>query len=260
MRTRLLQTLALTVFIPVLASCDIIQQGTPKPGDKPKAVGPYKVHKLTEQMAIDGNWDKPQWKKVQPVTLTNWMGEKPKFFPVTQAKVLYDDQNVYVIFRAEDNYIKAVETKDNGRPYLDTCAEFFFTPDVNVAKGYFNFETNCIGAALIRYQLGGSKGVKWWSQEDIDKIERVTSFPARKVIDHEITTPTTWTIEYRIPFEVLEKYMTVVKPAPGVKWRANFYKLCGTKSDEQYITWSVVENPKPEFHLPQFFGTIEFVI
>ena len=61
-----------------------------------------------------------------------------------------------------------------------------------------------------------------------------------------------------IPFAIIEKYASLKKPGQGVKWKANFYK-CGDKtSHPHWLTWSVVENPKPNFHLPQYFGTLQF--
>ena len=84
------------------------------------------------------------------------------------------------------------------------------------------------------------------------------SLPA-KSIDPEITTPTTWTIEYRVPVKILSRYSTKVnKPAPGVKWRANLYKCASSTSKPHWLTWSHVENEKVRFHAPEYFGTLEF--
>jgi hypothetical protein len=65
-------------------------------------------------------------------------------------------------------------------------------------------------------------------------------------------------VEYTLPFSILEKYMKVDLPMPGKKWRANFYK-CGDKtSHPHWLTWAPVEFPKPNFHLPGFFGMLIF--
>ena len=61
----------------------------------------YVVQRTNEPVTIDANWDKPVWQKVQPLELTYFMGDKPEHMPKTQAKLLYDDKNVYVIFRVE---------------------------------------------------------------------------------------------------------------------------------------------------------------
>ena len=77
-------------------------------------------------------------------------------------------------------------------------------------------------------------------------------------MEPEIAEPTTWCVEFRIPLSLLEGQTTVTKPGPGVSWRANFYK-CGDKtSHPHWLTWAPVGFPKPHFHLPEFFGTLEF--
>jgi hypothetical protein len=58
--------------------------------------------------------------------------------------------------------------------------------------------------------------------------------------------------------EILQKYAPVQRPGPTVTWRANFYK-CGDKtSHPHWLTWNPVDKPRPDFHLPQYFGTLVF--
>jgi hypothetical protein len=56
----------------------------------------------------------------------------------------------------------------------------------------------------------------------------------------------------------MEKYSTFVKPAPGVKWRANLYKCADATSHPHWLTWSKVDYNRPNFHLPDYFGELEF--
>jgi len=218
----------------------------------------YQVHKLTEPMKIDGNWNKPQWKKVQPLDIALYMGDKPKFMPRAQAKVIYDDNFLYVIFRVEEKYVKAVETHNNGKVWEDSCVEFFVTPDGDISKGYFNFEINCIGTILNFHQTRLDVNSVPVDQSLIAAMEITPSLPKGKPIDPEIPGLTTWTMEYRVPYALLEKYHPVIKPAPGVKWRANFYKCAEANSNPHWLTWSLVRNPTPQFHLPEYFGILEF--
>jgi hypothetical protein len=57
---------------------------------------------------------------------------------------------------------------------------------------------------------------------------------------------------------MFEKYSQVTYPKPGVEWRANFYKIAENNSNPHFITWSVVINDQPNFHLPQYFGLVKF--
>ncbi len=216
----------------------------------------YEVHRLTEAMSIDGDWDKPQWRDVKPIEIKNYMGEKPEYQPVTQAKMLYDDDNVYVIFRVKDQYVRAVAKEYHGPVWKDSCVEFFFTPGKDRSLGYMNLETNCGGTALFHYQNPPEKGMKEVTIADMKRIKIAHSLP--KIVEPEITEPITWTLEYRLPLAIIEKYCQVTRPGAGVIWRANFYKCVEHNSHPHWLTWSFVDYPKPSFHKPKFFGTLEF--
>lgn len=217
----------------------------------------YHVRRAPGPMTIDGNWDKPAWKNAPAVELTHYMGDKPAHFPQTQAKVLYDDQALYVIFRVEDRYVRAVARQHDNPVCLDSCVEFFFVPGMDVEKGYFNLEMNCGGTMLFHFQMVPRKDSVPLSDADLARMKVAHTMP--KNVDPEVTAPTTWVVEYRLPLEILTKYCSELhKPAPGVTWRANFYKCADNTSHPHWLTWSKVENPHPDFHLPRFFGTLRF--
>ena len=218
----------------------------------------YQVHRLTESITIDADFDKPQWQKVKPLHLNVIMGPEPKFQPEAQAKLLYDDRNIYVCFQVRDRYIRAITTKNYGMVWEDSCVEFFFTPDQDISKGYFNFETNCIGMVMFRHQTGREENVKMIEPTDLAQVEMAHSLP-KEAIDPERPEPIIWTMEYRIPLELLEKYRKITRPAPGVKWLANFYKCGSNASNPHWMTWSRIDRERPDFHRPEYFGTLEFV-
>ncbi len=218
----------------------------------------YKVERLKKKLKIDADWNKAQWKKIEPIRITNYMGKIPAFKPEVQSKMMYDDANVYVIFQVKDRFVKSVVTEYNGNVSGDSCVEFFFSPDTNLPLNYFNLEINAGGTPLIFYINNPYPKAPFVKlpASDIDQIEIAHSLPS--TIDPEITEPVTWTIEYRIPLSLLSKYSNITRPAKGVNWKANFYKTGSRTSNPNYITWAVVDNPRPNFHLPQFFGTIQF--
>jgi len=216
----------------------------------------YSVSKAAFKPEINAIWNKPFWRKTEPVRLLNYMGEKPSHFPVTEVKLTYDNQNIYVIFRVKDRYVKAIAKDINGRVWEDSCVEFFFTPGPDVSRGYFNMEMNCKGIFLINWHKNGNQ--EKGHMEDSDNKHIIVSFSLKEDVMEEIEKPTTWTVEYCIPFFVLEKYMEVDRPAPGKVWKANFYKCADKTSHPHWLTWAPVGFPTPQFHLPEFFGTINF--
>ena len=216
----------------------------------------YNVARLKEPMTIDAAWDKPQWKNVQALDITNYMGTIPDFKPEAQAKMMYDDENLYVIFHVRDRYVRCITSDINGPVWEDGAVEFFFAPDSGKPLLYFNLETNCGGTPLMHFNLVPRKESKDLSEDDIKMIEIAHTLP--QIIDPEMKDPVTWTLEYRIPIAILEKYSSVTHPEKGVEWKANFYKIAENSSNPHYITWSVVEIEEPDFHRPEFFGKLIF--
>lgn len=216
----------------------------------------YNVSRLTQPIKIDGDWFKPQWKNIEPVQITHYMGKEPVSHPVVQSKMMYDEGNLYVIFRVKDSFVRCITKDFNGPVWEDSCVEFFFAPDINFPERYFNLEINCGGTPLMHYNTVAGKETKVIAPEEITGIEIAHSLP--QLIDPEIKDPVTWTIEYRIPCIMLKKYSQITPPEPGVEWRANFYKIAENNSNPHYITWSVVTNDVPNFHIPQYFGLLKF--
>jgi len=216
----------------------------------------YKIKRLTQPLTIDGNWDKPAWQNVEPIELTYHMGKKPEHFPKIQAKLLYDERAVYVIFRADDQYVRAVADKHQGPVCRDSCVEFFFTPGIDVKKGYFNLEMNCGGTMLFKFQVIPRESTSI-DPADVERVEVAHSLP--RIVEPEITEPTVWTVEYRLPTDMLTKHLPdAVMPAPGATWRANFFKCADRTTHQHWLTWSFVDRPRPDFHVPECFGTLEF--
>jgi hypothetical protein len=134
--------------------------------------------------------------------------------------------------------------------------EFFFTPGIHLGLSYFNLEVNCGGTMLF-----------WWHPEGVpatpvgeaDASAIAISHTLSKIVEPEITDPVAWTVEYRLPFALIAKYCPDASaPAPGVQWRANFYKCADRTSHPHWLTWSFVDHPVPRFHLPAYFGILDF--
>lgn len=213
--------------------------------------------RLTSPPTAGADWDKPPWQKIPSEPIRNYMGKMPDHFPNTEVKIAYEDMAIYVMFRVADKYVRAVAAKHQDSVCGDSCVEFFFTPGADVSRGYFNLEVNCGGTMLFHYHPGSRK--KRFDEipvSDCDKIIITHSLP--RLVDPEIQESVTWTVEYAIPVALLKRYYPVSTPKPHALWRANFYKCADNTSHPHWLTWSPVDYPKPNFHLPQAFGVLEF--
>jgi hypothetical protein len=65
-----------------------------------------------------------------------------------------------------------------------------------------------------------------------------------------------WELTLMIP--VAAFYFNNIQTLKGRNCVANFYK-CGDELPEpHFVSWSNIQWPQPNFHLRQFFGTLEF--
>jgi len=210
----------------------------------------YRVGRLDGAIAIDGNWDKRVWKGVESVRITHDIINVPAFHPETEVKMCYDARNLFIIFRVQDRNVRSLTTQLGGQVWKDAAVEFFFCTDTSRPDQYFNLEINCGGTALL-----GRNNVRP-DTNDIRLIEIAHSMP--QVVDPEIAGPVDWTIECRIPLAMLAKYAGVTTPAKGVSWKANFCKIAENNTNPHHMTWSPISAPHPNFHMPAYFGRIQF--
>jgi len=216
----------------------------------------YTIYKTTEPPTFEGLWDGPLWVDVPALAVDAFHEQGSDHQPNTQAKALYDDAGVYVIFRVEDRYVRCVHTQPNGAVYTDSCVEFFTEPVTG--GGYFNFEINCGGSPLVHYNAQSES--ECYNPVEFDKrqLERLQIYHSMpEVVEPEIVDPTTWFVEFFVPYENLEAYVGPVPRGAGARWRANFYK-CGDKTSHPH--WGMWNRIPGElgFHRPEHFAELLF--
>ena len=109
---------------------------------------------------------KAAWKDIAPLTLEYYMGQAPVHQPKVQARVAYDENALYIIWKVEDRYVLARRTQHQQDVYRDSCVEFFFTPGGDPGeRGYFNLETNCTGVKLLGVHVAGNQDAKVTAQD-----------------------------------------------------------------------------------------------
>jgi Carbohydrate-binding family 9 len=215
-----------------------------------------RVPRQTGRPGGDVHWDKFPWKEIPSWRLENYMGKKPDHFPKAEVKIAYDEMSIHLMFQVADRYVRAIALDHQDNVWEDSCVEFFFTPNLDVTTGYFNLEMNCGGTLLFHFQPGSGQDRIVIPKKDCDNIRVAHSLP--RIVDPEIQEPLTWRVAYSIPFVLLKRYCPVMLPGPGGQWRANFYKCADKTSHPHWLTWAKVDFPRPNFHLPQFFGILEF--
>jgi hypothetical protein len=216
----------------------------------------YRIPRLTRPLRVDANWQKPPWTDIPPLAIDRYTGARPSYFPRVQAKLAYDDSALYVIFHVEDRYVRAVMQNYQDPVADDSCVELFFTPGEDITQGYFNLEVNCGGTAWFHHQKARHIADVPVSAADFERVQIAHTLP--KVVEPEIVEPVTWTVEYRLPFEILPRYAPCSSPETGRHWRANLHKCADATSHPHWLSWSPANLSEPDFHRPEFFGTLVF--
>ena len=98
----------------------------------------YTIRRTPTPPALDGNVEGAVWQQTGVLAINQFRPESSDHRPITHAKLLYDVNQIYVIFRVEDRYVRCVDTKRNGNMCSDSCVEFFVEPVAG--RGYFNIE------------------------------------------------------------------------------------------------------------------------
>lgn len=177
----------------------------------------------------------------------NWKKEFPKTLPVS-VRVAHDGEKIYLYYEVTGEQVRAVNTEDFGSVWEDSCVEFFMQRDGKT--DYRNFECNILGTLLA---------AKHETREKAEKLtEHVRSITRFSTINHWYENDkqvSDWTMFLAIPKQAMG--FNNEETLSGQKIRANFYK-CGDKTPEtHFISWSPIDLPSPDFHVPQFFGLLE---
>ena len=209
------------------------------------------------------DWDSALWQSADTLNIAHYRWEDSGHHPRTQARVLYDEDFLAAIFRVEDRYVRAVGENFGDPVSQDSCVEFFLSPRaMGQTDAYFNFELNCGGTLLLRRcssttERGWGRRNPLLAESDASLVHIAHSLPKR--VEPEITDPTTWTVEFHVPFELFGRYFVdLPRPEAGTEWKGNLYKCGGATSHPHWGTWAPIELDRPSFHSPAFFQPLRF--
>jgi len=170
---------------------------------------------------------------------------KPEVF----FSIAYSDNSLYVKFYVSEKYAWAVSADPNGPVYNDSCVELFISFENEME--YYNFEFNCAGTCRLGFGIGrGNRRLV--PKKIIRLIKQQSSIKPAGSADANIG----WELTLMVPLEVFHYHH--IKTLRGKRCRANFYK-CGDKLPEpHFLAWNTVGTEYPDFHAPEYFGSIEF--
>ncbi|BAX78504.1 carbohydrate-binding family 9-like protein [Labilibaculum antarcticum] len=221
----------------------------------------FKASKNTSTVTVDGKMDEASWKETEVRALDFFYNiEQASDQQNTSFRMMWDDENLYVFFDCKDQYITARETKRDGAPYFDDCAEIFLIPAPDSLNMHFGFELNLYKTAndfiyLNNMNKGENAVIKGYNPD------YKTAVSIQGTVNDNSDIDTGWCMEMAIPLSVF-KGVGYAPIAEGVQWaflavRQNRDDAKGDRRSTSTI-FSIYDIEK-NVHQPNRFGLVEFV-
>ncbi|CAM4381504.1 carbohydrate-binding family 9-like protein [Zobellia roscoffensis] len=222
----------------------------------------FKVSKVSEPMQIDGKMKEGAWSRTEARTLDNFYNiDKPSDQQKSTFRMLWGEDEFYVFFEMEDRYITSRETKRDGQPYFDDCAEIFFITAPDSLDTHFGYELNLNKASndfiyFNNYTMG----------KDVVYKPFNPSFEVEVTFDGTINDNSDidkgWTMEMAIPYSNFGELGKVVAIEPGNKWA--FLAIRQDRNDangnrRSTSTIFPIYDISKNVHQANRFGLMEFV-
>lgn len=248
-----------TVLILLLTASSIFAQ------EKKLVIGEqpiFKVKRANQSILIDGKMDEAIWSKTEARPLKYfYRAEKSNDKQKMVFRMLWDNQNLYVFFEAEDKYITARETQRDGQPYFDDCAELFLIPVPDSLDTHIGFELNLYKAVndfvfFNDYIPGKSIAMKSFNPEfDVEVTVNGT-------INDNSDTDKGWTMEMAIPLRNFGGLENLVPVQAGNRWA--FLAVRQDRNDAEgnrrsTATIFPIYEIEKNVHQANRFGLMEFV-
>lgn len=222
----------------------------------------FEVSRANESIVIDGEMNEDSWNKTEMKSFDNlYASEKPSDDQSSKFRMLWDEKNLYLFFDFEDKYLTARETKRDGAPYFDDCAEIFIIPVPDSLDTHFGFELNLYKASndfvfFNNYYNKRSLALKSFNPDFKAEVTYNGTINDNSDIDKG------WTMEMEIPLSVFGFLGEVVPVQNGNMW--TFLALRQDRNDAEgdrrsTTTLFPIEDIRKNVHESTDFGLMKFV-
>ncbi len=229
----------------------------------------YVAYRAEKPLRIDGKLDEPAW-QAAPWTdaFVDIEGDrKPHPRYPTQAKMLWDDQYLYVAARLDEPHVWGTLTKHDSVIFHDNDFEVFIDPDGDHHE-YYEIEINALGTEwdlfLKKPYRDGGPAVDAWEIPGLRSAVHVEG-----TLNNPGDTDSFWAVELAFPWKVLAEYAH--RPAPprdGEQWRINFSRVEWRHEVKDGKYRKVPDTPENnwvwspqgviDMHRPERWGVVQF--
>ena len=171
--------------------------------------------------------------------------------PKASFAIAHNGEYIFIKYDVEESEVLARYRKINEPVYKDSCVEFFI--GFNDEKAYYNIEFNRLGICLGRF--GTERENR--TELPVELLKTIKHERTLKQMKNTAEPMINWTLTVAIPIQVFcfHNFSSIQHQ----KTKMNFFKCGDDLSQPHYLAWSNVTSEKPDFHLPEFFGRVEFM-
>ncbi|NOR74441.1 MAG: carbohydrate-binding family 9-like protein [Draconibacterium sp.] len=185
----------------------------------------YVIYQTISEINIDGkpnetSWQKAEWSEYFQ-DIEGDLKPAPKY--QTRFKMLWDNQNLYILAELEEPHIWTYYSTRDQVVFHENDFEIFIDPTRNT-HNYFEFEINAQNTLFDLYmnkpyRNDGEAMITW----------NMRGFKSAVFVDGTLNNPNDidkkWTVEVAIPFKSLTDYKEYVMPEDGSYWKVNFSRV-----------------------------------
>jgi hypothetical protein len=251
-QTRLLQFVWLVATETFLIAPGLAQSGAS-----------YTVQRRIDTIVVDGNLNEASWHNAERTSLfTFWDGSVAPASLQTAARMVWDDEYLYIAFNAKDPDVYATYSARDSRLWEQDNFEAFLT--VPGTTGYVEVEGSPKGAiwdGVFTNVFQGPGGS--YNMVTVQVAGRVNG-----TLNNSSDQDIGFTGEMRLPFADIYQGIPGGHPVNGTQLRMNLNRINwntpvvqggpGATGSDTYYAWSPVPGTSVSFHRPDKFGTITF--
>ncbi len=199
--------------------------------------------RVSREIPLDARHPAPEWTLASPILFcADWRGANRDPERQTTVRVLWSARTLFLRFECRYRELFVFPDSDpNGRRdhlWDRDVAEAFLQPDPSRPRCYREFEVSPNGMWIdLDIFPGGLSDLKSGLTRSVwlDESQR------------------SWAAELAIPIKALTENFD-----PAAVWRANFYRVEGSREPRFYSAWQATHTPQPNFHVPEAFGKMRF--
>jgi hypothetical protein len=233
------------------------------------------VYRAASPITVDGRLDESPWAGApwtEPfVDIEGGRRPQPRFH--TRAKLLWDDENLYVAAEMEEPDVWSTLTERDSVIFHDNDFEVFIDPDGDT-HAYYELEVNALATPwdllLVKPYRDGGPAIHAWDIAGLRVGVRV-----RGTLNTPGDRDEGWAVEIAMPWKILREAAPGRKlPGPGDQWRVNFSRVewqtdaaggryakrltPGTTDPLPEDNWVWSAQGAIDMHMPERWGYVQF--